>query len=241
MTDLAEQMTKGGRGSRTERATEVIAELAENASAGAHLGTKVELQQRCGVAKSTFNEALRILQARGVITVRSGPGGGVFAAKPNPLVRLGNSLLSLDAAEADVADAVRIRDALDPLLIDDALEYCSARDIASMRAILSKMRQAVIDNRAIDFVRANWALHAAIARVSPHTLMRSIYLSLLDVIESHTVSVLPTTAQSLPTYIAERLRLHEELVDALASGDRLRARQLIDQHRTAAPQPGLPK
>ncbi|WP_218024895.1 FadR/GntR family transcriptional regulator [Nocardia pseudovaccinii] len=240
MTDLAERMTRGGRGSRTERATEVIAELAENASAGAHLGTKVELQQRCGVAKSTFNEALRILQARGVITVRSGPGGGVFAAKPNPFVQLGNSLLSLDAAEADVADAVRIRDALDPLLIDDALEYCSARDISSMRAIVSKMRKAAADDRPVDFIRANWALHAAIAQVSPHTLMRSIYLSLLDVIESHTVSVLPTTQHSLPAYISERLRLHEELVEALAAGDRLRAKQLIDQHRIATPQPDLP-
>jgi len=240
VTDLAEQMTKGGHGSRTERATEVIAALAEKASAGEHLGTKIELQQRCGVAKSTFNEALRILQARGVIAVRSGPGGGVFAAKPNPLVRLGNSLLSLDAAEADVADAVRIRDALDPLVIDDALEFCSARDISGMRAILDRMRQAVADDRSIDFVRANWALHAAIARVSPHTLMRSIYLSLLDVIESHTVSVLPANEHSLPAYITERLRLHEQLVDSLATGDRVRAKQLIDQHRTAPPQSDLP-
>lgn len=240
MTDLAEQMTRGGHGSRTERATEVIANLAENASAGEHLGTKLELQQRCGVAKSTFNEALRILQARGAITVRSGPGGGVFAANPNPLVRLGNSLLSLDSAEADVADAVRIRDALDPLLIDDALEFCSARDISELRAILDRMRQAVADDRAIDFVRANWALHAAIARVSPHTLTRSIYLSLLDTIESHTVSVLPANEQSLPAYIGKRLRLHEELVDALATGDRMRAKKLIYRHRTAAPQSDLP-
>ncbi|MFD6357432.1 FadR/GntR family transcriptional regulator [Nocardia tengchongensis] len=232
MTDLADQMTRGGRGTRTERAAEVIAQLTENASAGTHLGTKAELQRRCGVAKGTFNEALRILQARGVITVRSGPGGGVFAATPNPLVRLGNSLLSLDSAEADVTDAMRIRDALDPLLIDDALEHGSARDISDMREILSTMRQAAEDHRPMDFVRANWALHAAIARVSPNTLMRSIYLSLLEVIESHAVSVQPAREHPLPDYISARLRLHEELVDSLAARDRPRAMRLIDQHRT---------
>ncbi|WP_329410411.1 FCD domain-containing protein [Nocardia vinacea] len=240
VTDLAEQMTRGGHGSRTERTTEVIALFAERASAGEHLGTKVELQRRCGVAKSTFNEALRILQARGVITVRSGPGGGVFAAAPNPLVRLGNSLLSLDAAAADVADAIRIRDALDPLLVDDALEHCSPRDISEMRTTLSTMRRAANDDRPTDFIRANWALHAAIARVSPSTLLRSIYLSLLEVIESHTMAVQPTTEHSLPEYVTERLLLHEELVDAIAAGDRTRAQQLINQHRIASTRPDMP-
>jgi len=37
------------------------------------------------------------------------------------MARLGNSVLTLDTGQTSVAGAVRIRDALDPLLIEDAL------------------------------------------------------------------------------------------------------------------------
>ena len=101
---------------RPEQAALAIGRLAESAEPGAHLGTKQELQERCGVSKGTFNEALRLLQARGLITVRSGPGGGLFAAEPTPAVRIGNAILSLDRTETSLDDAIRIRSALDSVV-----------------------------------------------------------------------------------------------------------------------------
>ncbi len=232
MTDLAERMMMDASLSRTEQTVLAIKQLAERAPRGARLGTKRELQERCGVAKGTFNEALRILQSRRLITVRSGPGGGLFAATPNPIARLGNSILSLDAAAADVADAVLIRDALDPLLIEDALDNSAAVDIARMRVALAAMQQAVDAGDATKFVRANWELHAAIARVSPRALLRSLYLSLLEVIGSHTISVEPVDGKSLPEYIAERHQLHVDLVDAIDERNHDRAMSLIAEHQT---------
>ena len=115
----------------------------------------------------TFNEALRIAQSRGVVLVRPGPGGGVFAAAQSPMVRLGNSVLALDGDQTSVAEAIRIRDALDPLLIEDALWHASPADIAEMREILAEMAAAADRLDGIGFVHANWSLHARIAAVSP--------------------------------------------------------------------------
>jgi DNA-binding FadR family transcriptional regulator len=231
VTDLAERMLLDASLSRTEQTVLAIGQLAERATHGARLGTKRELQERCGVAKGTFNEALRILQSRGLLTVRSGPGGGLFAATPNPIARLGNSILSLDAAAGDVADAVRIRDALDPLLIEDALDHSAAVDIARMRVALAAMQRAVDAGDATEFVRANWELHVAIAEVSPRALLKSLYLSLLELIGSHTVSVKPVDGKSLPDYVAERHQLHIDLVDAIDERNHDRAMSLIAQHR----------
>ncbi|HEY5858484.1 MAG TPA: FCD domain-containing protein [Aldersonia sp.] len=232
MTDLEQRMRATAPLSRTEQTALAIGQLAEDAPAGAKLGTKRDLQQQCGVAMATFNEALRILQSRGVIMVRSGPGGGIFAAEQTPIARLGHSILSLDAGETDVADAVHIRNALDPLLIEDALRHAAAVDIARMRAALDDMHTAMDDNRPTDFARANWELHAAIARVSPNAILKSIYLSLLELIESHTKAVLPAPEQPLSDYIAERFQLHADLVDALDTRDRDRALELIRAHNT---------
>ncbi|MFH8559453.1 hypothetical protein [Streptomyces sp. NPDC017988] len=89
--------------SRAEQAAQRIAALAEAAEPGARLGTKEALRALCSVSVGTFNESLRLLQARGQVTMRPGPGGGVFVAAQSPMARLGNSVLALDAQESDVA------------------------------------------------------------------------------------------------------------------------------------------
>ncbi|MBO2458361.1 FadR/GntR family transcriptional regulator [Actinomadura violacea] len=221
------------RPSRAESTAELLISLAGAASPGDRLGSKSELRDRCSVSVGTFNEAMRIAQSRGVVTVRPGPGGGVFAAEPSPMVRLGNSVLALDAGQTSVAEAMRIRDALDPLLIEDALWHASLADIAEMRTILAEMAGAVEREDATAFVHANWSLHARIAAVSPHAMLRSLYINLLDQIESHTLAVLPSSAQPLPEYISSRHALHEAIVDALESHDRVEALRLIAEHNTS--------
>jgi len=224
--------------SRAEGVAVQLMAIAEAAVTGDRLGSKDELRARCGVSVGTFNEAIRIAQSRGIISVRPGPGGGIFAAAQSAMVRLGNSVLALDAGDTSVAEAVRIRDALDPLLIEDALWHASPADIAGMREIIAGMSAAVDRNDATSFVHANWQLHARIAAVSPHPVLRSLYVTLLDQIESHTLDVLPVSEQPLPAYVAERHRLHAAIVDALDSRDRDLALQLIAQHNTGNAMPG---
>ncbi|RMI46226.1 FadR/GntR family transcriptional regulator [Streptomyces triticirhizae] len=227
--DRAARPTPSGR---AERAAEKVAELVESVPPGSRLGTKEELRTLCGVSVGTFNEALRLLQSRGLVTVKPGPGGGLFSAEQSPMVRLGNSVLALDTQANDVADAVRIRDALDPLLIEDALWHASPADIAGLRRHIAAMEEAKDAADPVAFVHANWRLHAAIAATSPNALLSSLYTHLLDLIERHTLTVLPASDQPLGEYIAHRHELHRDLVDALDRRDRDEALRLIHEHNT---------
>lgn len=228
----------GPRVSRGESAATQLIAIAEAAAPGDRLGSKEELRARCEVSVGTFNEAVRIAQSRGVVTVRPGPGGGVFAATQSPIVRLGNSVLALDGDQTSVAEAVRIRDSLDALLIEDALWHASPADIAELREILADMASAVDRYDPTGFVHANWSLHARIAAVSPHAMLRLLYVNLLDHIETHTLAVLPLSERPLPQYINERHALHVSLVDALADRDRELALALIAEHNTSNALPG---
>lgn len=222
-----------GRG-RAETAADRIAAMIGRTAPGTRLGTKEELRAACGVSVGTFNEALRLLQSKGLVTVRPGPGGGLFAAEQSPMVRLGNSVIALDAEQTDVAEAIRIRDALDPLLVEDALWHGSPAAIAGLREELAAMERAADADDARAFIYANWQLHARIADISPNTLLRSIYRSLLEIVESHTLTVLPAAEQPLPEYVRERFVLHVELVDALERRDRGRAMEIIHAHNTTS-------
>ena len=222
----------GTRQTRTELGAARLAAIAAAAGPGDRLGSKDELRSQCGVSVGTFNEAIRLLQARKLVTVRPGPGGGLFAAEPSPMVRLGNSVLALDAEETSVGDAVRIREALDPLIIEDALWHASPADLAQLRAQVQRMHEAAETPDPIGFIRANWGLHARIAALSPNVMLRSLYTSLLDLIESHTLSVLPVSEQPLLDYVAQRYQLHADLVAAIADRDTGLALHLIAEHNT---------
>jgi DNA-binding FadR family transcriptional regulator len=221
------------RMSRGESAAAQLIAIAEAAAPGDRLGSKEELRARCAVSVGTFNEALRITQSRGLVLVRPGPGGGVFAAAQSPMVRLGNSVLALDGDQTTVAEAIRIRDALDALLIEDALWHASPADIAEMREILADMAAAAERLDAIGFAHANWALHARVAATSPHAMLRSLYVNLLDQIESHTLDVMPDGTGPMPAVLAHRLVLHTAIIDAISDRDRDRALSLIAQHNTS--------
>ena len=217
---------------RAEVASNIIAAMASKKGPGAKLGTKDELRALCSVSVGTFNEALKIAQNRGVVVLRPGPGGGVFAAKQSPLVRLGNWFLALDDDQTRVAEAVRMRNALDPLLVEDALWSSSPSDISAMRKQLQIMAAAVEASDATAFTLANWHLHACIARASPNSILRGVYLGLLEVIETHTLSVESPESQPISEYIEYRQDLHTRMVDAIAAGDRELALQLVDEHNT---------
>lgn len=233
MTDLTDdQAAVPGThiGSRAEYAARKLQQLAERAAPGEHLGTKVALRKFCGVSVGTFNEAVKLAQSRGYVVSRSGPGGGIFAVERSPIARLGNSVLALDSSATSVAEAVRMRDALDPLLVEDALWHSSATDIREMRGCLEEMAAARDGDDPVAFVHANWALHRRIAEVSPSAILRSVYISLLELIQAHTLGVGGTGTQPLPDYVAERYLLHEQLVDAIEARDQDEARRLIHEH-----------
>ncbi|MES9810646.1 MULTISPECIES: FCD domain-containing protein [Streptomyces] len=84
------------------------------------------------------------------------------------------------------------------------------------------------------------SLHAAIAAIGPNALLSSPYTHLLDLIESHTLTVLPTGEQPLGEYVAHRHELHRDLVDALDRRDRDEALRLIREHDTGLQDTGGP-
>jgi DNA-binding FadR family transcriptional regulator len=222
--------------SRPDQAAEQLAAMAMESEPGERLGTKDELRATCGVSVGTFNEALRMVQARGLVTVRSGPGGGLFASRQSPMVRMGNSMLALGDEAASVADAFRLRHALDPLLVEDALDHASAHDIAALRAELDQMKVATGSGDGAAFIRSNWALHARIADISPSAMLRSFYLNLLEITESHLLAVMPEDEQ-LGDYARGRYELHVALVDAIADHDQ-RALDLLQEHNIGGPMVG---
>jgi DNA-binding FadR family transcriptional regulator len=231
-------MTGGDHaGTRAAQAAALVEDLARDSAPGTRLGTKTELRETCGVSVGTFNEALRLLQSRGIVEVRPGPGGGLFVAEQTPMVRLGHSVLALDRDGTSVADAIRIRDALDPLLCHDAAWHSSPAEVAGYFAEIEAMAAAKAAGSVPDFMAANWRLHALIAEVNPSPMLRSLYLALQDLIRTHTREVRPAEGDTAAEAMEIRYRIHADLIEAIASQDTEAITQAAQAHGTAEPGP----
>src|SRR3954471_16338210 len=126
MPELAGPTTRG-RSAADHLAVEIAA-----MQEGDRLGTKKELCARLGVASGTLNEAIRLLQERGLVTLRPGPKGGIFVARTDPIVRLGRTLLPLRAEPDLVAGAIEVQGSLQALAAVDALRHRTPDDVTAL-------------------------------------------------------------------------------------------------------------
>src|ERR1700744_4258006 len=101
----------GARVSRAELvARELEREIADEREPGERLGTKEDLRKRFGVAVATVNEAVRLLEMRGMIQARPGPGGGVFVARSSVRLAMSHVVLGFHTGSTSYAECLEVRD-----------------------------------------------------------------------------------------------------------------------------------
>ena len=163
-------------------ARELEREIIDEREAGERLGTKDDLRKRFGVAVATVNEAVRLLETRGLIQARPGPGGGVFVSGPAIRVAMSHVVLGFKSGSTSYEECLEVRDALEPLIESHAARYHRATDIRDLNRIVKRM-EAARDDPAT-FFKCNWVLHRRIAQLCRNGPLRGMYLALIDFLET---------------------------------------------------------
>jgi DNA-binding FadR family transcriptional regulator len=218
---------------RLSRAARVARELEESIVAqerrpGDRIATKDALRERFGVAVATINEAVRLLETRGVIEARPGPGGGIFVARAAVRVAMMHTVLGFPSESTSYREYLVVRDALEPLICRDAADRLTDGDVAALEAIVARMAGNVLDPPA--YFACNWELHRRLARITPNVPLRGIYLTLLDYLESMLAEAVIDEFDG-PANVA----IHRELVAAVAEGRGPRLEAAIAAHTPLPP------
>ncbi|MEV0614573.1 FCD domain-containing protein [Nonomuraea sp. NPDC050404] len=193
------------------------------------IGTMDGFRDLSGYGRATISEAARLLSDRGTVEIRPGRGGGLFVAALNPIVRLRHTLLTVRGMPARVADAIAVRESLEPLVCADAARHRSKQDIADLRKLLTALRRATKDTDR--FMRANWALHERIAEITPNHLAKAVYLAMTQCISELSEHADPDAHTRPDDYLRHRLEVHAELVEAIVAGDEDRTAAAVEQHQ----------
>lgn len=217
---------------RTSRASlvaqELEREIIDDREVGERLGTKEDLRRRFGVAVATVNEAIRLLETRGLIEARPGPGGGVFVSQLGNRVALSHAVLGFNSPTTTYEECLEVRDALEPLIDRHAARYHRSADIRQLRKILEKMEGTIDDPAA--FFTANWDLHRRIAKLCRNVPLRSMYVTLIDFLQESVDHALVGDFDG-----DAMMKVHRDLVDAIAGGEGPQLDAAVQAHQPTQP------
>jgi DNA-binding FadR family transcriptional regulator len=176
---------------RAPKRSEVIArDLVEHIvdarlPAGSMLPREREMIEQLDVGRTTLREALRILETRGVLTIRSGPGGGPVVRHPEPSDLTEALTLILQFQRATLEEVMRARSWLEPTAARMAATHITKAEIKRLREINAEM-QAAIDAPEENIKNANDRFHRVIAGATGNVVVQVFTETLLTVADAGT-------------------------------------------------------
>jgi len=180
---------------------------------GTVMPTERELAEQTGLGRSTVREALRLLQASGLITSRPGAKGGSVVRLP----RVDNVVESLDVfirgRRLSFAALLETREALEPMCARLAARARTDADLETLSGLHERMSAKRI--RQADFSAANAAWHLAVADASHNELLSAFMSAIGHAIELGITRSPRKSAEVRP----QVLHAHARILDAIRDGD----------------------
>lgn len=203
--------------------------LAGELAGGDALPSERELGERFGVGRTTVREALRALQAQGLV-VSGGATAPLRVVRPEALSAgpAREALVHLlRLGQVPLSDLVELRSVLEGTAVAAAAHRRSDRDIEALAGAVAAMRAALDDVEG--FEQADVRFHLALAAASGNEAVHLVMLAVRDSIGTHLLDALradPEPGATLRRLLAE----HEALLAAVERGDADEARRLVEAH-----------
>lgn len=193
----------------------------EELSPGDRLPSVKSLAERFSVAAPTLREALRQLQASGVIEIRH--GSGVYVRNGHERIVLANP----NRGEIEVSTILQLLDArllIEPRLAELTAQAADETKIAELERILDGAEQYLAGDDEM-LHRANMGFHAAVAKFAGNFVLAQIIESLIELYSFEQLAIM--------SFYDDRLGDHSEhrgILAAIRAKDAGRARELMRRH-----------
>lgn len=197
---------------------------------GDRLPSERELSERFGVSRVTVRDALRVLEASGLIEIRVGARGGAVVTLPKT-ARVGESIahmLLLSALQpGEVTEARRILELGSIPLI---CERADGQDVKDLHEICDRAEEALAQGTFHMGLSAEF--HVRLTRCSHNEAIQLV----VDAMQGPLLNSLQEAKQTAPEMGVKGFREHRAVVEAIAAGDVERTHRILADHldRTAA-------
>ncbi len=144
---------------------------------GAALPTERDLVSTTGLSRGSVREALRILQAQGLVATRPGRYGGSVVSQPSDAQLAGQIERFAKGRSLPLHALVETRQALEPMVAYLAARHRTVEDLQTLAAISTRL-DAAAANDVAGFLEHNAGWHSALAAASHNDLLRAFTASI---------------------------------------------------------------
>ncbi|HEX8751481.1 MAG TPA: FadR/GntR family transcriptional regulator [Nitrospira sp.] len=185
------------------------------------LPSERELAETFKVSRTSVREALRALESQGLVVSRTGMGNFVVDLPVEALVGpLARMLIDEKTALADVFE---LRKLIEPHIAALAAERATERDIAQLKKIVAKQKEAV--SRGETGVDADAELHLCISRATQNQALQKLVFGLMEMLSRSREESLQTLERRKAS-----IEAHRKIVQGIERHDQTRARNEMLHH-----------
>jgi GntR family transcriptional repressor for pyruvate dehydrogenase complex len=218
---------------RTPNAAESIAiclrrEIIDDLADGDHIGSADQLSARFGVSDPTIRQAVRVLEAEGLVRVRPGNKGGFFASTPSIDVVSRSASALLRREGADLADFIAVVKIVAPEL---TAQVAASPDVVKREALPAFVEEQWAQANELNMQTAidiTVGLFREFGSLCPSPSLTLIAAVLADL----SFDLASTMAQAFPNetgrdYAEQTRDGHRRIARAISRGDVAKARKEV--------------
>jgi GntR family transcriptional repressor for pyruvate dehydrogenase complex len=209
--------------SRTDRAVEVLMELVTSGrfASGDFLPSEPDLSKRLGVSRPTVRQALRTLEARGLVSTRQGVGAQVIdRTREVATDSIGMMLLRSGSGPRDLLEVRRMLECQGAAL---AAVRATPDDIDVLSAAVDRMRSQ--SSTVAEYVEGDLDFHLRLAEASKN----GVLVPLVHAIRGLLLDTIATT-YAVDGRTERRLQDHTGVLEAISARDAAAAEAAMRAH-----------
>lgn len=189
---------------------------------GEFLGTEKDLAARHGVSRIVARDALRTLEALGIVEISRGAGGGARITHGNPQLFAEGLAVQLELAEIDREEILAAQGAIEALAAELAARKATATQVSRLHELVGEAEKLLGDLDA--FTRSSLAFHLGVAEASGNRVLHYQLVSLQHV-------SWPNRNRTLNKGVARKiLEAHRKLAGLIEARDAAGAREFMEAH-----------
>jgi len=197
--------------------------LSKSLKPGERLPTERELGDQFQVSRTVIREAIRILEARGLLDTQSGSGTYVKALQGEDVVNSLSLYLSSQDQSFSLDAIMEVRRVLELQVVKLAAERAREEDIRKMEEILNHMYRTKAD--IDEFSEWDLKFHLALAEACKNDLFKIMIEPLGEALFN-----LIRAGSSMPGAIEDACQYHLEIMEAIKRRDAMRAEEVMRTH-----------
>jgi GntR family transcriptional regulator, transcriptional repressor for pyruvate dehydrogenase complex len=198
---------------------------------GESLSPESVLVEEYNVSRPSLREALRLLEAEGLVAIRRGSHRGPVATRPDTAQMVNAFTMQLQLARATLADVYRFRMIFEPPAACMAAGNADEQGIAVLHELLAQEKAAM--GSGGDFGAIAWRFHTEVVRLAGNITM-TLVTETLEKISARHASAMLMGWEDQEEQRTRAYRAHRRLVGLIERHDGHAAQQFWAKHMAAA-------